>query len=113
MEESTIIKNYWQEIDKEIPRILGDLNGIVLLSHNSVEFLDILDFLNKIHSDHFVNILYISLTRSYKYMKAALFQKPLNQKKISFIDCVSGFAFPSEVNIDDCFYNIYNLVYNK
>jgi len=105
MEESTININYWKEIDKELSDILKDLSGIVLLSHNSIEFPDILDFLNKIRPDHFLNLLYISLTRSYNYMKAVLDLKPLNQKKISFIDCVSGFAFPIEDNIDECFYH--------
>ena len=38
-------------------------------------------------------------------MRNALGLNPLIQKKISFIDCVSGFAFPIEDNIDDCFYH--------
>ncbi len=105
MDESIIYINYWKEINNEIATTLKDINGIVLLSHNSVEFSDIIDFLNKIRSDHFMNILYISLIRSYNYMKSALSQKSLNQKKISFIDCVSGFAFPFEDNIDECFYH--------
>ena len=105
MEKSTTKINYWKEIDKELSDTLKDLNGIVLLSHNSIEFSDIIDFLNKTRPDHFLNVLYISLTRSYNYMKAVLDQKPLDQKKISFIDCVSGFAFPLEDNIDECFYH--------
>lgn len=105
MDESTININYWKEIDKELSGTLKDLNGIVLLSHNSIEFSDIIDFLNKTRPDHFLNVLYISLTRSYNYMKAALDQKPLDQKKMSFIDCVSGFAFPLEDNVDECFYH--------
>ena len=105
MLESTIKIDYWNEIDKESSDTLKDLNGTVLLSHNSIEFVDILDFLNKICPDQFLNILYISLIRSYNYMKTALDLKPLDQKKISFIDCVSGFAFPIEDKIDECFYH--------
>jgi hypothetical protein len=105
MEELTNKINYWREIDREISDTLDELSGIILLSHNSVEFPDIIDFLNKIRPTQFLNILYISLTRSYNYMKKALEVKPLNQKKVSFIDCVSGFAFPSEDNIDECFYH--------
>jgi hypothetical protein len=105
MEESTLSINYWKEIDNELPHVLDKLNGIVLLSHNSVEFPDIIDFLNKIRPNKFTKLLYISLTRSYNYMKAALDLNPLNQKMVSFIDCVSGFAFPIEDSIDECFYH--------
>ena len=38
-------------------------------------------------------------------MKLALDKKPLDQKRIFFIDCVSGFAFPPEENIDNCLYH--------
>jgi hypothetical protein len=105
MNESIININYWKEINNEITNTLKDINGVILLSHNSVEFSDIVDFLNKVRPNHFMNVLYISLTRSYNYMKSTLKLKPLDQKKISFIDCVSGFAFPSEENIDECFYH--------
>lgn len=98
--------NYWKEIQDEIPTILEDLSGIVLLTHNSIEFTDITSFLNKIKPDRFSNILYISLIRSYNYMRQALNNNPLTQKRIFFIDCVSGFAFPPEDNIDDCLYHI-------
>jgi hypothetical protein len=97
--------NYWKEIQNEIPNTLADLSGIVLLTHNSAEFTNIIDFLNKIRPDNFSNVLYISLVRSYEYMRLALEQKPLDKKRIFFIDCVSGFAFPPEDNIDDCMYH--------
>lgn len=45
------------------------------------------------------------MTRSYDYMRHALEQNPLSQKQIFFIDCVSGFAFPAEENIDNCLYH--------
>jgi hypothetical protein len=38
-------------------------------------------------------------------MRRALEQKPLDQKQIFVIDCVSGFAFPAEENIDNCLYH--------
>lgn len=48
MNDQKIIQgNYWKEIQNEIPDILEDLSGIVLLTHNSLEFTDIIDFLNK------------------------------------------------------------------
>lgn len=104
-EEEVVQINYWKEIQNEIPDILENLSGIVLVTHNSIEFTDIIDFLNKIKPDHFSNILYISLIRSYNYMRHAIDKNPLDQKRIYFIDCVSGFAFPAEDNIDDCMYH--------
>ena len=97
--------NYWKEIQKELPETLHDLNGIVLLVHNSIEFVDIVDFINKIRPDHFLNVLYISLTRSYNYITKALELKPFDSKKLFVIDCVSGFAFPPEDHIDESLYH--------
>ena len=105
VKETSYSINYWKEIEDELPDILKNLSGIVMLTHNSIEFTDIVDFLNKINPSEFLNVLYVSLTRSYNYMKTALEQKPLDQKRIFFIDCVSGFAFPQEENIDECFYH--------
>ena len=105
MEKTISNINYWKEIDNEIPDLLKDLKGIVLLTHNSIEFTDVIDLLNKTRPDHFANILYISLIRSYDYIKVALDQKPLDDKRIFFIDCVSGFAFPSEDKVDECMYH--------
>ena len=106
MNDQKIIQgNCWKEIQNEIPDILEELSGIVLLTHNSLEFTNIIDFLNKIKPNHFSNILYISLIRSYNYMQLVLEKKPLEQKMIFFIDCVSGFAFPPEDNVDDCMYH--------
>ncbi len=105
MDEDVITINYWKEIRNEISDILKDLKGIILLTHNSMEFTDIVDILNKTRPDHFLSVLYISLIRSYEFMKLALDKKPLDNKRIFFIDCVSGFAFPPEENIDDCLYH--------
>ncbi len=105
--EETLLEsiNYWKEAHKEIHGILQDFRGIMLLTHNSMEFTDIVDFLNKVMPGKFLNILYISLIRSYDYMTVVLLRKPLENKRIFFIDCVSGYAFPSEEEIDDCIYH--------
>jgi hypothetical protein len=96
---------YWRSMHNEVDEVLKNLQGIVLVLHNSMEFTQCIDFFNKIKSNHFTNVLYISLTRSYDYMRHALEQKLLDQKRILFIDCVSGFAFPAEENIDTCLYH--------
>ena len=105
--EETLLEsiNYWKEAHKEIHEILKDFRGIMLLTHNSIEFTDIVDFLNKVRPGKFLNILYISLIRSYDYMTVVLLKKELENKRIFFIDCVSGYAFPSEEEIDDCIYH--------
>jgi len=105
MIETGVEIKYWRSMHNEIDEVLKNLEGIILVLHNSMEFTQSIDFFNKIKSNHFTNILYISLTRSYNYMRHALEQKPLNQKRILFIDCVSGFAFPAEENIDTCLYH--------
>ena len=105
IEDEVISINYWKEIHKEISEILKNLHGIVIITHNSIEFTEIIGLLNKTRPDHFHNILYISLIRSYDFMRLALDKKLIGNKKITFIDCVSGYAFPPEEGIDDCLYH--------
>ena len=97
--------NYWKEIEKNISDELKDLSGVVLITHNSVEFTDLIDFFQNLRKGQFITILYISLVRSYNYMKKALEFKPLDQKRVIFIDCVSGYAFPVDDNVDEAFYH--------
>lgn len=104
-QENLININYWKEIHREFPEILNNIKGIVLLAHDSIEFTDIIDILNKMKVDHLTNVLYISLVRSYNFMKLVLLHKTLENKRIFFIDCVSGYAFPATDNIDDCLYH--------
>ena len=97
--------HHYTKIGHELAVAVRDLSGIVLFAHNSIEFTDIVDVLNLIRPGQFCTLLYISLIRSYRYMKAALDQQPLQNKRISVIDCVSGFTFPVEDRIDDCLYH--------
>ncbi|MEA3457266.1 MAG: hypothetical protein U9R21_01150 [Candidatus Thermoplasmatota archaeon] len=83
--------NYWREIRKDINKVVGDIHGLVLLTHNSIEFIDIVDFLNKIRKDERLTVLYISLVNSYSNIKNALKAKPLDSKELFVVDCVSGF----------------------
>ncbi len=95
--------NYWMEIRKNVNKIIGDLHGLVLLTHNSIEFIDIVDFLNKIRKDERLTVLYISLVNSYSNIKNALKAKPLDSKKLFVIDCVSGFLIEIKDTVD-CVY---------
>jgi len=105
MVEEVININFWKEIHKEISSTLEEISGIVLITHNSIQFPDIIDILNVTRPNQIMTVLYISLTRSYEFMKSALNQKKLREKQLFFIDCVSGYAFPKENNIDDCIYH--------
>ncbi len=97
--------NYWKEIEKNIDGELQNLNGLILLTHNSAEFIDLVKFLKKFRKGEFSSVLYISLVRSYNYMKNALSFETLDDKRMMFIDCVSGYAFPIDDEIDDAFYH--------
>lgn len=97
--------NYWKSIQNELDGVLKNLQGIILVLHDSMEFTQFIDFFQKIQSNHFTNVLYISLTRSYNYIRHALELKPSEEKLLYFIDCVSGYTFPAEDNIDDCLYH--------
>ena len=104
-EEEKININYWKEIHKEISEILKNLSGIVIIAHNSIEFPEVIDLINKIKKDKTLNVLYISLIRSYDFMRLALENKPFQKKNVTFIDCVSGYAFSDEENLDNCYYS--------
>lgn len=95
--------NYWKEIKKEINETINEMRGLVLVTHNSIEFSDIVDFLNKVRKDEQVTILYISLTNSYTHMKRMFEEKPLVSKRFFVIDCVSGFLIELQDEIN-CVY---------
>jgi hypothetical protein len=105
MMENDIEINYWCSIQKEVDELLERLQGIILVLHNSMEFTQFIDFFQKIQSNHLTNVLYISLTRSHDYIRHALELKPFDRKLIYIIDCVSGFAFPTEDHIDNLLYH--------
>jgi hypothetical protein len=92
MEELMVVQvNYWKEIRKEINRTFESLHGMVLLTHNSIEFSDIIDFLNNLRRNQETTLLYISLISSYNHIKQTLQIHPLPSKKLFVVDCVSGF----------------------
>ncbi len=97
--------NYWKEIEKDATNELQNIKGLILLTHNSAEFIDLLEFLKNLRKGEFLNVLYISLVRSYEYMKNALDFFTLDNKRMIFIDCVSGYAFPMEDRVDHAFYH--------
>jgi len=105
MMENEVEINYWRSIQNEVDEVLEKLQGIILVLHDSMEFTQFIDFLQKIQSNHFTNVLYISLTRSHDYIRHAMELKPFDRKLIYVFDCVSGFAFPTEDHNDNCLYH--------
>jgi hypothetical protein len=92
MEEFKVVQlNYWKEMRKEINKTFDSLHGLVLLTHNSIEFSDIIDFLNNLRRNQEKTVLYISLINSYSLIKQTLQAHPLPLKKLFVVDCVSGF----------------------
>lgn len=82
--------NYWKRILEEKEEVIGNLHGLVLLIHNSAEFIQIIDFLNQIKPSKHLVVLYFSLNNSWSYIKRTLNQKPLKNKELYVIDCVSS-----------------------
>ena len=104
MEELMIVQvNYWKEIRKEINRTFESLHGLVLLTHNSIEFSDIIDFLNDLRRNQETTVLYISLISSYNHIKQILQIHPLPSKKLFVVDCVSGFLLELQDSVQ-CVY---------
>ena len=104
MEELKVVQvNYWKEIRKEINKTLESLHGLVLLTHNSIEFSDLIDFLNNLRRNQQATVLYISLINSYNHIKHTLQTHPLYSKKLYVVDCVSGFVLELTDTID-CVY---------
>jgi hypothetical protein len=95
--------NYWKELGREIQTTVGEMHGLVLLTHNSVEFSDIVQFLNKIRKKEQQTVLYISLVNSFKHIKNTLEVTPLINKRLFVVDCVSGFVIELQDSVD-CVY---------
>ena len=104
MEELKIVQvNYWKEMRKEIKKTFDSLHGLVLLTHNSIEFSDLIDFLNKLRRNQETTVLYISLINSYSHIKQTLLTHPLPSKKLYIVDCVSGSLLELQDKVD-CVY---------
>ncbi len=88
--------NYWKSVNNEIKRILLDFWNTLLLIHDSLDFAEIVGFLNKMPYPG--KILYISLTKSNDSMRPQL--KNL-KSKIFVIDCVSSMIFERK-GTQDC-----------
>jgi hypothetical protein len=104
MEEFQVAQvNYWKEIRKELDKTFKSLHGVILLTHNSVEFTDLIEFLKNMRGNQQTTVLYISLINSYSHIKNALQTHPLPLKKLFVVDCVSGFL----IEIQDSIYCVY------
>jgi hypothetical protein len=100
MEELKVVQvNYWKEIRKEINKTFESLHGLVLLTHNSIEFSDIIDFLNNLRRNQEITVLYISLISSYNHIEQTIEIHPLPSKKLFVVDCVSGFLLERQDSV--------------
>lgn len=105
MEEFMVVEvNYWKEIRKEINRTFESLHGLVLVTHNSIDFSDIINFLNNLRKNQETTVLYISLISSYNHIKQTLEIHPLPSKKLFVVDCVSEFLLKPQ-NSEYCIYS--------
>lgn len=105
MTESQVVQvNYWKELHKELNQTIGNLKGLVLLTHNSVELVDIIDFLNKVRRGEYIVLLYVSLINTFDYIMKTLEKSPLHSKNIFVIDCVSKFLLSDVHDQRKCIY---------
>ncbi|MCD6468644.1 MAG: hypothetical protein J7L32_04995, partial [Thermoplasmata archaeon] len=88
--ETVEYTNYWMEIQNRLSETLNNIKGLVLVVYTGLEFTDIVEILNKVEPNRFINVLYLSLVRSYKYIKQVLEYKPCKSKRFFVVDCVSG-----------------------
>lgn len=95
-DEKIIQVNYWKKLQKDLDEVVGKLHGVVLFIHNSAKFEDITDFFNKIHPDKRLRVLYISLINSNNHIERILKEKPLINKRLHVVDCVSSFIMDME-----------------
>lgn len=91
MEIETIKINYWRNINnKELDEILEEAKGLIFLIYNVAEIEDIVGFLNRFRPKEEIDILYVSLIRSYYHIKMALEEKKLDRKRLFILDCVTS-----------------------
>ncbi len=90
--------NYWKSANNEFKRIMLDFWNTLLLIHDSLEFKEIVGFLNKIPYPG--KIMYISLTKTNGAIKPNF--KNL-KSKIFVIDCVSNMVFEKKGTADCLF----------
>ena len=90
--------NYWKDVKTELKRVLSDPWNTLLLIHNSVEFNQITNFLNKL--PYSKRITYISLTKTHDSIKPYLNEL---KAEMSVVDCVSITIFERE-NTKNCIF---------
>ena len=90
--------NYWKDVKTELKKVLSDPWNTLLLIHNSVEFNQITNFLNKL--PYSKRITYISLTKTHDSIKPYLNEL---KAEMSVVDCVSITIFERE-NTKNCIF---------
>lgn len=96
---------YWKEVTEEIGSQAANGWNIMLLTHDSMELEEIMQFFNELSSAK--RIVYISLTRTCSHIKP-YFKEPYFNKdsRVFVIDCVSHGVFgdKKQKNTGDCIF---------
>lgn len=88
---------YWSERTADIDKVISSTRDILLLLHNSVEFVDMIGFFNKLPAD---DMVYVSITKTYDSFNRYL---PKLKARTSVIDCITSSVF-SRKDAGDCIY---------
>jgi len=89
--EETVGINYWRNItNRELDKILEEAKGLIFLIYNTAEINDIVGFLKRFRPKEDIDILYISLVRSYYHIKMTLEEENLERKRLFILDCVTS-----------------------
>jgi|WetSurMetagenome_2_1015567.scaffolds.fasta_scaffold58407_3 hypothetical protein len=89
--------NYWTDV-KDITNVISSTKGTMLLIHNYVSFEDLTEFLNRLPLADQSTIVYISLNKTYDFLKP--FLKKV-KSKIYIVEGVSAGLFAHRESLDD------------
>lgn len=95
-DSEVIAINYWKEVKKELSRILISYWNTLLIIHHSMDFVDLVEFINRL--PYKGKIAYISLTKTYDSLTPH-FDKI--DAKFYTVDCVSSVLFEMK-DTEDC-----------
>lgn len=88
--------NYWENTNLKLEDSLAKIKSNLLFIHNSFEFIELVDFFNRLSKGNL--ILYVSLTKTYNSIKPHFDKLNMN---VFCMDCISMNLFDVQ-NTNDC-----------